>query len=95
MKEKEIENKIEELQKQLREKEKKREKKVLVNESILNSVLYILISIILLLALDNVLSFYNPSATILSMIGSLAIIFGLSWFFMVLIKCVFFKYKKK
>ncbi len=95
MKEKEIENKIEELQKQLREKDKKREKKVLVNEFILNSVLYLLIAIILLLALDNILSFSDPSTTILSMIGSITIIFGLSWFFMVLIKCVFFKYKKK
>jgi len=94
MEETEIRQKIEELQKQLREKQKKKEKKVLVDEFTLNSVLYILIAIILLLALDNVLSFSDPSATILSIIGSIAIIFGLSWLLMEIIKSFLIKKKK-
>ena len=91
MKEKEIKEKIEGLQKQLR---RKKEKNVVVEESMLSAVLYCLIAIILILFFDNILAFYNPSATILSIIGSLTIVLGLSWFFMVIIKSFLIKKKK-
>lgn len=91
MKEKEIQEKIGELQKQLR---RKKGKKVVVEESVLSAVLYCLIAIILIFFFGDILAFSNPSATILSIIGSLAIIFGLSWFFMMIIKSLLIKKKK-
>lgn len=88
MEEKEIKKKIKELKEQLT---KKQQKKVVVDSFTLGAVLYLLILIVVASVLENILTISDPSATILSIIGSLTLWFGVSWIIMIIIKLILLK----